>query len=150
MAELHRGDRLAVIPSLSETFGFTVAECVVNRIPFIAANAGGVPEVVDHVEGRRRWLFEPTAEGLRNALIERLGAPGEEEVELRGDVAAACDPKRWNDRVEAAYGEFPPRRPRSLRVRTTDPATVTVAISHDNHDGVLPVALASSAGSSPG
>ena len=67
LAELRRGDRLAVIPSLSETFGFTVAECVANRIPFLAAARGGIPEVVDHPNGRERWLFEPTVEGLRDA-----------------------------------------------------------------------------------
>jgi O-antigen biosynthesis protein len=143
LAELRRGDRLAVISSLSETFGFTVAECVVNRIPFIAARAGGVPEVVDHPVGRERWLFEPTAEGLRRALLDRLSSPGDEEIELRAEVAAACDPERWNDRVEAAYGELAARRPQPQRVRASEPATVTVAVSHYNHDEFLPAALAS-------
>jgi glycosyltransferase involved in cell wall biosynthesis len=37
---LAAGNRLAVISSLSETFGFTVAECAVNGLPFIAARQG--------------------------------------------------------------------------------------------------------------
>ncbi|MGC1852674.1 MAG: glycosyltransferase, partial [Solirubrobacterales bacterium] len=142
LAELSRDGRLPVIPSLSETFGFTVAECVVNRIPFLAARVGGVPEVVDHPDGRDRWLFEPTAAGLREALARRLGAVGEEEAALGAEVAAACDPDRWNDRVEAAYRECLTRRPLS-RPRASAPATVALAVSHYNHDRFLPGALAS-------
>lgn len=143
LAELRRGDRLAVIPSLSETFGFTVAECVVNHIPFLAARTGGVPEVVDHPEGRERWLFEPTAEGLRAALDRRLSASGEEEIALRGEVATTCDSKLWNDRVEAVYRGFVGRSPKPRASRASEPATVTVAVSHYNYDRFLPAALAS-------
>jgi O-antigen biosynthesis protein len=143
LAELRRGDRLAVIPSLSETFGFTVAECVVNRIPFVAARAGGIPEVFDHPEGHKRWLFEPTGEGLRDALTRRLSAPGAEEIELRAEVAAACEPELCNDGVEAAYRRFASRSPRPQVTRISDTATVTVAVSHYNHDRFLPGALAS-------
>jgi O-antigen biosynthesis protein len=143
LAELRRGDRLAVVPSLRETFGFTVAECIVNRVPFLAARTGGIPEVVDHPEGRERWLFEPTAEGLRDALARRLSAPGTGEVELRAEVAAACDPELWNDRVEAVYRELVARPGRPATPRATEPATVTVAVAHYNHDRFLPGALAS-------
>lgn len=143
LAELRRGDRLAVIASRSETFGYTVAECVANRIPFVAAHVGGVPEVVDHDEGRRRWLFAPTADGLRDILIRRLAAPGTEEIELRAEVAAACDPKLWNERVEAIYHGLVARPPRPLFARAFESPTVTVAVSHYNHDRFLPAALAS-------
>lgn len=143
LAELRRGDRLAVIPSLRETFGFTVAECVANQIPFLAARAGGIPEVVDHPEGRERWLFEPTPEGLRDALDRRLSAAGDDEIALRAEVAAACDPELWNDRVEAVYSGLT-ERPAPPRVaRSSEPATVTVAVAHYNHDRFLPGALAS-------
>ena len=142
LAELSQGDRLAVIASLSETFGFTVAECVTNRIPFVAARAGGIPEVVDHPEGRAQWLFEPTADGLRDALTRRLSRSGADELALRAEVAAACDPTQWNSRVEAAYRKLATTA--SPRVTTrSDPPTVTVAVSHYNHDRFLPAALAS-------
>lgn len=143
LAELRRGDCLAVIPSLSETFGFTVAECIVNRVPFLAARTGGIPEVVDHPEARERWLFEPTAKGLRDALASRLSAPGAREVELRQEVAAACDPELWNDRVEAVYRGLVARPGRPATARAAEPATVTVAVAHYNHDRFLPRALAS-------
>lgn len=143
LAELRRGDRLAVIPSLSETFGFTVAECVANQIPFLAARAGGIPEVVGLPEGRERWLFEPTAEGLREVLTRRLSTAGAEEIELRAEVAAACDSELWNDRVEAAYRGLAGRSPKPQAARASEPATVTVAVSHYNHDRFLPGALES-------
>jgi O-antigen biosynthesis protein len=143
LGELRRGDRLAVIASRSETFGFTVAECVANRIPFVAAHAGGIPEVVDHDEGRRRWLFAPTADGLRDILTRRLTINGTEEIELRAEVAAACDPELWNDRVEAIYRAVATAPARPARARACEPPTVTVAVSHYNHDRFLPAALAS-------
>ncbi|HXS47218.1 MAG TPA: glycosyltransferase [Solirubrobacterales bacterium] len=142
LAVLREGNRLAVIPSLSETFGFTVAECVINRIPFIAARTGVIPEVVDHAEARERWLFEPTAEGLCEVLVRRLSASGAKEIELRAEVATACDSELWNDRVEATYRELLGRSQPRIE-RATGPATVTVAVSHYNHERFLPGALAS-------
>jgi glycosyltransferase involved in cell wall biosynthesis/GT2 family glycosyltransferase len=143
LAELSRGDRLAVIASQSETFGFTVAECIANRIPFVAARAGGIPEVVRHAEARERWLFAPTVAGLADALRRRLAADGADERRLRTEVAAACDPGRWNDDVEASYRRAIalPARPRPAAA--TGPATVTVVLTHRDQADSLPRALAS-------
>lgn len=143
LAELRHGDRLVVIPSPNEAFGFLVANCVANCVPFLAARAEGVPEVVDHPEGRKRWLFDPTPGGLRGTLTRRLSASNAEEAELRAEVAAACDSGRWNDRVEAVYREFASRPISQTTVRSSEPATVTVAVAHHNHDRFLPGALAS-------
>lgn len=142
LAEFAAGDRLAVIASRAETFGFTVAECVANRIPFVASRAGGIPEVIAHPEGRRRWLFEPTADGLREILERRLASSGQAEIELRAEVATTCDPQRWNDAVEASYRGFL-AAPRSRVPRPLEPPTVTVAVAHFNHDRFLAAALAS-------
>ena len=147
LKRLRRGDRLAVIPSLSETFGFTVAECVANQIPFVAARAGGIPEVVVHPEARERWLFEPTVEGLREALNRRLNGSGDEEIGLRAEAVADCDSERWNDRVESVYREVAGGSPTRVE-RISEPSTVTVAIPHFNHDRFLPAALASLAAQS--
>ena len=147
LERLRSGDRLAVIPSLSETFGFTVAECVANRIPFVAARAGGIPEVVGHSEARDRWLFEPTVEGLRGALTQRLNGSGDEEIRLRAEAAADCDTRLWNDRVESVYREVAGRPPARAE-RVSGQSTVTVAIPHFNHDRFLPAALASLAAQS--
>jgi glycosyltransferase involved in cell wall biosynthesis len=142
IAELHRGDRLAVLASRSETFGFTVAECIADEIPFLASRVGGIPEVIIHDEGRARWLFEPTAEGLAAAIRERLASPADEERELRSAVAAACDPGRWNGRVEEIYRDLA-ARPIRPRAPAGGEATVAVAVTHYDHPGYLPAALAS-------
>jgi glycosyltransferase involved in cell wall biosynthesis/GT2 family glycosyltransferase len=146
ITELLQGNRLAVMASQSETFGFTVAECIANEIPFLAARAGSIPEVVAHEEGRKRWLFEPTAESLAAALQQRLASPAEEESMLRSAVAAACDPSAWNGRVEEIYRDLAARPLATARVQAPTFATVAVAVTHYNHHGYLPAALASLAG----
>ncbi len=48
---------LFVMPSHSETFGLVAIEAMASRLPVIATNSGGVPEIVEH--GRNGLLFEP-------------------------------------------------------------------------------------------
>ena len=62
-------NRLSVIASLSERFGFTVAECAVNGLPFIAARAGGISEIIPEPE-IQGLFFEPTSRDLRRCLTE--------------------------------------------------------------------------------
>jgi glycosyltransferase involved in cell wall biosynthesis len=143
LAELRSGGRLAVVASISETFGFTVAECVANQIPFIAARAGGIPEVVRHPEARAHWLFEPTVEGLVAALERRLAADPQEELALRVAAAEACCPRRWNDEVEALYRAALRRPASDLRPAVDAGPTITVVVAYFNHADYLPGALAS-------
>lgn len=150
LAKLASGDTLAVIASQSETFGFTVAECIANQIPFIAARAGGIPEVVRHPEARRRWLFEPTMADLATAMTKRLAADPEEERRLREEAREHCHHERWNDEVEATYRQAltPSRgtRPSTLQNQPAEKVSVSVAITHYNHAAFLPRALASIGG----
>jgi glycosyltransferase involved in cell wall biosynthesis len=144
LAKLSRGDALAVIASQTETFGFTVAECIANRIPFVAANAGGIPEVLRHPEARERWLFEPTPRGLSAAIAERLAADADEEQRLRREASEACDSERWNDEVEAKYRQAVARfhgRQSPASPAQSATATVSVAVAHYNHAAFLPAAL---------
>lgn len=146
LAELSDGETLAVIASQTETFGFTVAECVTNRIPFIAARAGGIPEVVRHPEAREHWLFEPTAANLAAAIKRRFAADPRAERELRHETAKACDFERWNDEVEKTYRDAVAR---FRRHRTETPGeslgdvSVAVAVAYHNHGEFLPAALES-------
>jgi glycosyltransferase involved in cell wall biosynthesis len=144
LAKLASGDTLAIIASQSETFGFTVAECIANRIPFIAARAGGIPEVVRHPEARQSWLFKPTAASLSAAISERLAADPDNERRLRREASEACNHERWNDGVEATYREavarFRQERPRSATTQSGK-ATVSVAVTHYNHAAFLSSAL---------
>jgi O-antigen biosynthesis protein len=71
LERLGRAGTLAVMPSLGETFGNAVYECLERGIPFIASNAGATPELIapdDHP----RVLFEPTGEGVAVALRRAL------------------------------------------------------------------------------
>ena len=145
LEELLEEGRLAVVPSRAESSGLTVAECIVDEIPFLASDAGAIPEVVVHDEARARWLFEPTPEGLVEALERRLTSPAAEERDLRSATAAACDPGGHNDRVADAYEALlavpaPPAQPRR---RAHAGCTVSVAVTHYHHPDYLPAALAS-------
>jgi glycosyltransferase involved in cell wall biosynthesis/GT2 family glycosyltransferase len=63
---------LAVIPSLTDNSPCVIAECIKRRIPFIATNVGGIPELVDR-DDHERLLFAPTAAALVRRLKALLG-----------------------------------------------------------------------------
>jgi glycosyltransferase involved in cell wall biosynthesis len=73
LRELKVPGTLAVMPSLLENSPYAVAECIEHRIPFVAANVGGTPELIAE-EDRSRVLRAPTsnefAAALRAALTE--------------------------------------------------------------------------------
>jgi glycosyltransferase involved in cell wall biosynthesis len=64
---LRRPGTLAVMPSFEENSPNVVYECLENGIPFIASNARGIRELVAP-EDHERVLFEPTEEGIADAL----------------------------------------------------------------------------------
>ena len=118
LARLRRAGTLAVMPSLGETFSNTVYECLEHRIPFIASNVGGVPELVAPDE-HPRVLFEPTGESLEAALRaaladRRVPRPARPAFDSRASF------ERWAEVVEM--------RPRAT-TRTTD-ARVDVVVVH--------------------
>jgi O-antigen biosynthesis protein len=57
---------LVVIPSLVDNCPYVVIESIENRIPFLAARTGGIPDMVDP-----RATFEPTPDALAERLAER-------------------------------------------------------------------------------
>ncbi|MGN2242001.1 glycosyltransferase [Frateuria sp. GZRR33] len=66
---LRQPGRVAVIASLVENSPYTVLECVLARIPFVAADVGGIAELV-HPQDRERALFKPTPTGLAQTLVQ--------------------------------------------------------------------------------
>ncbi|TML04767.1 MAG: glycosyltransferase [Actinobacteria bacterium] len=105
LERLGRAGTLAVMPSLGETFGNAVYECLERGIPFIASNAGATPELIapdDH----RRVLFEPTAKGVAVALRCALSdADALRPARPAFDAHGAYE--RWAEVVGSAQ---PPRR----------------------------------------
>jgi glycosyltransferase involved in cell wall biosynthesis len=67
LERLSRPGTLAVIPSTGDNSPNTVYECLERGIPFIAGNAGGIPELVSPND-RADVLCEPTPDGIAAAL----------------------------------------------------------------------------------
>ena len=95
LERLRRPDTLAVMPSFEENSPNTVYECLENRIPFIASNVAGIRELVAP-EDRGRVLFEPTAEGIAEALRRAL-ADGDALQPARAAFDDAESLRRWED-----------------------------------------------------
>jgi O-antigen biosynthesis protein len=126
---------LAVMPSLVDNSPNTVIECVVNCIPFLAANTGGIPEIVSDPGLRQRILFEPTAEDLHRCLTDYLSLPATERQEIQDQVGRLVDVAAHNRQVVAEYRELVERW-RWQHPRTDDvpparktPPLVTVAVT---------------------
>ena len=96
-------NRLAVIASLAETFGFTVAECAVNGVPFIAARAGGTAEVIADGHVQAGLFFEPTSLDLRRKLDSYFKMSPDRRRELRLLAQEAVNPAVRNEQVTAVY-----------------------------------------------
>jgi glycosyltransferase involved in cell wall biosynthesis len=64
-------DCLVVIPSLRENLPYSLYECLENRVPVIASDAGGMPELVAE-EDRARILVAADQDRLVAALQEAL------------------------------------------------------------------------------
>jgi len=75
LAYLRGGDKLAVMASPADNSPCTVYEALGAGIPFLAARTGGIPELIAAGD-RDRVLFDPSTEGLSNALREAIGRGG--------------------------------------------------------------------------
>lgn len=93
--QLRSPGTLAVMPSYEENSPNTVYECLENGIPFIASNAAGIRELVAP-EDRGRVLFEPTAEGIAQALRRTL-TDGDSLRPVRAAFDDAESLRRWED-----------------------------------------------------
>jgi glycosyltransferase involved in cell wall biosynthesis len=73
--ELISVSSVVVLPSLAESFGFTLLEAMSFGKPIVASTTGGIPEVV--LDGETGWLVPP-ADGpaLANAICRLLEDPG--------------------------------------------------------------------------
>ncbi len=69
IASLYDTTQISVVPSLYESFSFTVAQAMMRGIPVIASRVGGIPETLDH--GRCGVLVEPNdPQALADAIID--------------------------------------------------------------------------------
>lgn len=61
---------LLVVPSVNEPFGRVVIEAMAHGVPCIGANAGGIPEIIEHEE--TGWLYPPGDVWALADIIEPL------------------------------------------------------------------------------
>lgn len=66
---LQKDGVVAVIPSRSETMCYTVMECLLNGIPFIAANTGAIHELIDS-QYHKEVLFDINWKSLKEKFID--------------------------------------------------------------------------------
>jgi glycosyltransferase involved in cell wall biosynthesis len=127
-ARLKRPGTLAVIPSLHDNSPNTIYECLEERIPFIASNTGGAPELIapeDHGD----FLFDPTPEALASVL-ERMLANGNVPALPRPAFAAGTATDRWAEVLALRP------QPQAARV-TTGEAVDVVVVRRASQDMLL-------------
>jgi glycosyltransferase involved in cell wall biosynthesis len=80
-----------IFPSRTETLGLVLLEAMAAGCPVIAANAGGIPDIV--TDGINGYLFDPTDEQGAIVATQRLFANQEERELLRQN--ARQEAERW-------------------------------------------------------
>ncbi len=80
-----------VFPSRTETLGLVLLEAMAAGCPVIAANAGGIPDIVS--DGVNGYLFDPQEEGGAIAATQRLLSHAAERETLRQN--ARIEAERW-------------------------------------------------------
>jgi glycosyltransferase involved in cell wall biosynthesis/GT2 family glycosyltransferase len=145
---LAAGNRLAIIPTLAETFCHAVAECAVHGVPFLASRVGGIPELLPDSEVQANVLFEPRPRDLLRCLESYLRSDLPRRRRWREKAFEGLDPEHRNLEIVRFYNETlrkarDAREAVPLSPRTLEQPLVTVAVTHYNLGAYLPEALAS-------
>jgi glycosyltransferase involved in cell wall biosynthesis len=139
LAELRKPGTLVVLPTLLENSPYAVAESIEHAIPFVAADVGGLRELVAEADADR-VLTAPTTAAFTQALARAL-ADG--VAPARSARAPADAREAWLQLVETIE---PPRPVRTARVDEAD--WVVVSGPNDKVDDGMMDALASAQASS--
>jgi len=96
---------ITVVPSVEEPLGLVALESLAAGTPVVAADTGGLPEIVHH---RKSGLIVPpkNPDALADAIIELANDPARrKEMGQHGKqfVFQAFDPSRLTDQVENVY-----------------------------------------------
>ena len=89
---------LAVMSSSVDNSPYTVEECLIHGVPFLAAEVGGIPELVYRylqAHEARQHLFEPTARRLADKLQE-IAMAGVRWLPMLSPVDSENAWRRWH------------------------------------------------------
>lgn len=123
MEYLKKNGSVAVISSLSDNFPYTVVECIENRIPFIASDAGGISEAAEE-----EVLFHPDADSLAAKIRE---IPGIDFLRVGHHYNAGKANAGWEGFVDS-WTVPQPRQPVS-----DHPPLVSICVAYYNHGKYL-------------
>jgi len=109
-----QGDELAsafassdafLFPSRTETLGLVLLEAMGAGCPVIAANSGGIPDIVEH--GVNGYLFEPEAgDGLLKATQQLLANPPANLEVLRQQARQEAEKWSWQSATRQLQGFY--------------------------------------------
>lgn len=116
---------VAFMPSLLDNLPFTVIECIERKIPFMASQTGGIPEMADPC-----CLFDATREGVASAL--------ETLVELDSQIVHRYSANEANRAWRQFHQEVP-----TLRLDDGERPKISICIPYYNHPTYLPQLLES-------
>jgi glycosyltransferase involved in cell wall biosynthesis len=122
---------VAVIASAIENSPYTVLECLADRVPFLAADVGGIAELV-HESDRQAVLFRRNAEALSSALV-MIGQVGALIAEPAPDVDEAKT--KWLSWHSSLSSRGP------TRSAPIELPLVSICLSHFSRPHLLHIAL---------
>jgi glycosyltransferase involved in cell wall biosynthesis len=109
---LHRIADVALVPSIYEPFGFTAIEAMASGVPVIAAQTGGLAEIVQTGESGLHVPVRRTSGEVREIDVERLAAA---QLALLEDPALAHRLGRAGQRRVAELFQLPRMIQENLR-----------------------------------
>ncbi|WP_339850475.1 glycosyltransferase family 1 protein [Paenibacillus sp. FSL W7-1088] len=104
LAAMYASADLFVFPSSTETFGNVVLEAMASGLPVLAANGGGVKDLVTH--HRSGVLFEP---GNADALIREICLWGDHLDQLRNmglEGRKLAEQRSWDHIFDRLVGDY--------------------------------------------
>ncbi len=104
LAVLYAAADLFVFPSSTETFGNVVLEAMASALPIVAADAGGVKELVVH-EGNG-LLFPPrSGVDMKQAIVDLLNQP-QHRVEYAKESRKLAISRSWNSTLDHLVNQY--------------------------------------------
>lgn len=106
--QLLKSSDIFVLPSLNEAFGLVLLEAMMAKLPIIATDNGGIPEIITN--GKNGILVPPkNAQAIANAIEKLLSSPElvrKMSEQNQEDVRSTFDIKDMAKKTEEVYAEL--------------------------------------------